>query len=76
MSTFDKFPTFLMYRMKIEHVVFSSNLIKRAANFKFPMLDPVKYFYKMAATPGPNCGEIGLNSQDKSFPVSSEFITK
>ena len=32
--------------------------------FNFPTPDSAKYFYKMAATAGPGCGEMGLNSQE------------
>ena len=42
----------------------------------FPTLDSAKYFYKMAGTAGPGYGEMGLNSQNKNFPVSLEYITK
>ena len=42
--------------------------------FNFPTLDFAKYFYKMAATAGPSCGEMGLNSQNKNCPVSHEII--
>ena len=44
--------------------------------FNFPTLDSAKYFYKMAATAGPSCGEMGLNSQNKNCRVSLEYITK
>ena len=37
--------------------------------FNFPTLDSAKYFYKMAATAGPSCGEMGLKN------VSLEYIT-
>ena len=37
--------------------------------FNFPTLDSAKYFYKMAATAGPSCGEMGLNSQNKNCRV-------
>ena len=30
----------------------------------------------LAATAGPSCGEIGLNSQNKNWHVSLEYITK
>ena len=33
--------------------------------FNCPTLDSAKYFYKMAATAGPSCSEMGLNSQNK-----------
>ena len=38
--------------------------------FNFPTLDFTKYFYKMAATAGPSCGDMGLNSQNKNCRVS------
>ena len=41
--------------------------------FNFPTLDSAKYFYKMAAIPGPSCGEMGINSQNKNFHVSLEI---
>ena len=44
--------------------------------FNFPTLDSAKYFYKMAATAGPSCSEISLNSQNKNCNVSLEYITK
>ena len=44
--------------------------------FNFPMLDSAKYFHKMAATAGPSCGDMGLNSQNKNCRVSLEYITK
>ena len=44
--------------------------------FNFPTLDSAKYFQKMAATTGPSCGEMGLNSQNKNCRVSLEYITK
>ena len=44
--------------------------------FNFPMLDSAKYFYKMATTAGPSCGEMGLNSQNKNCRVSLDHITK
>ena len=44
--------------------------------FNFLTLDSAKYFYKLAATAGPSCGEIDINSQNKNCRVSLEFITK
>ena len=43
--------------------------------FNFPTLDSAKYFYKMAATAGPSCGEMGLNSQNKNCRVPLEYVT-
>ena len=37
--------------------------------FNVPMLDSAIYFYKMAATAGPSCGEIVLNSQNQNYRV-------
>ena len=37
--------------------------------FNFAMLDSTKFFYKLAATAGPSCGEMGLNSQNKNCRV-------
>ena len=44
--------------------------------FNFPTLDSAKYFYKMATTAGPSCGEMGLNPQKKNCRVSLEYITE
>ena len=44
--------------------------------FNFPTLDSAKYFYKLAPTAGPSCGETGINSLNKNYHVSLEFITK
>ena len=49
---------------------------KEPPMFNFPTLDSAKYFYKMAATAGPSCGEMDLNSQNKNCRVSLEYITK
>ena len=73
---FDKFPTFFMYWMKIEHVLFHPIRSKEPPIFNFPTLGSAKYFYKMVATAGPSCGEMGLNSQNKNCRVSLEYITK
>ena len=35
--------------------------LKEPPIFNFPSLDSAKYFYKMAATAGPSCSEMGLN---------------
>ena len=64
-----------MYWIKIEHVLFPSDYIKRV-KINVPTLDSAKYFYKMAATAGPSCGEMGINSQNKNCGVSLEYITK
>ena len=37
--------------------------------FNFLTLDPAKNFYKMAATAGLSCGEIGINSKNKNTLV-------
>ena len=42
----------------------------------FPTLDSAKYFYKMAATAGPSCGKMGLNSQNKNCRVSRESASR
>ena len=44
--------------------------------FNFPTLHSAKYSYKMAATAGPSCGDMGINSQNKNCRVSLEYITK
>ena len=44
--------------------------------FNFPTLDSAKYFYKVAATAGLSCSEMGLNSQNKNCRVSLEYIKK
>ena len=49
---------------------------KEPSIFNFPTLDSAEYFYKMAATAGPNCGEMGLNPQNKNCRVSLEYIAK
>ena len=41
--------------------------------FNFPTLDSAKYFYKMASTAGPSCGEMGPDSQSKNCRVSLEY---
>ena len=41
--------------------------------FYFPTLDSAEYFYKMAATAGPSCGEMGLYSQNKNCRVFLEY---
>ena len=71
MTIFDKFPTFFMYWMKF-HPIRS----KEPPVFNFPTLDSAKYFYKMTATAGPSCGEMGINSQNNNCRVSLEYITK
>ena len=55
---------------------FHSIRSKEPPIFNFPALDSAKYLYKMAATAGPGCGEMVLNSQNKNFRVSLEYITK
>ena len=49
---------------------------KESPIFNFPTLDSAKYFHKMAATAGPSCSEMGINSQNKKCCVPLEFITK
>ena len=44
--------------------------------FNFPTLDSAKCFYNMAATAGPRCGEMEINSQNRNCRVSLEYITK
>ena len=39
--------------------------------FNFPTLVSAKYFYNMAATAGPSCGEMGLNSQKQELSCFS-----
>ena len=41
--------------------------------FNFSTLGSVIYFYKMAATAGPSCGEMGINSQNKNCRVFLEL---
>ena len=43
---------------------------------KFPTLDQAKYFYKMATTAGPSCGEVGMKLSNKNCNVSLQFVTK
>ena len=44
--------------------------------FNFHTLDSANYFDKKAATAGPSCGEMGLNSQNKNCRVHLEYVTK
>ena len=44
--------------------------------FKFPTLNPAKYFSKMASTADPSCSEMGIHSGNNNFCVSLEFIKK
>ena len=54
----------------------SIQLDKEPPIFNFLTLDSAKYFYKMVATAGPSCGEMGINSQNKNCRISLEYITK
>ena len=69
-------PNMVMSRdpaFKFREFYFSPNSV---LNFYFPTLECAKYFHKVAATAGPSCGEMGLNSQNKNCRVSLMYITK
>ena len=64
-----------MQWMKIEHVIYFHPIrSKEPPVFHFLTLDSIKYFYKMAATAGRTCGEMGINSQNKNCRVHREII--
>ena len=60
---FDMFPAAFVYWMKIELI-------------HFPTLDLAKYFYKMAATAGSSCGEVGMKFSKQELLKFFELITK
>ena len=43
-----------------QHVLFHPIISKEPPVLYFPTLDLAKYFYKMAATAGSSCGEVGM----------------
>ena len=60
---FDKFPAVFVYWMKIELL-------------HFPTPDLAEYFYKMAATAGSSCGEVGMKFSKQELLKFFELITK
>ena len=56
-----------MYWMKIEQELPIPN---------FPTLDLAKYLYKMAATAGSSCGEVGTKFSKQELLKFFELVTK
>ena len=66
-----------MHWMKIEHVLSHPIKSKEPPILNFPTLDLAKYFYKMAATAGSSCGEVGMKFSKQGllkFSSSSQNV--
>ena len=79
MSIFDKFPAVFMYWMKIEHVLlfyFHPIRLGEPSILNFPTLELAKYIYKMAATAGSSCSEVGMEFSKQELVKFFELVTK
>ena len=65
-----------MYWMKIERYIFHPVRSKEPSILNFPTFDLAKYFYKIVATAGSSCGEVGMKFSKQELLKFLELVTK